>query len=109
MPTCYGLDGLNFIRRRQPVKFGSSSKCHVQLLGEGISPEHALLSPTGTGRERQVEMESLDPANSVRINGEEVIVRTLRDGDRIQIGKYEITYTNPLFVADEWFERGRFV
>lgn len=76
---------------KRPMVIGSDPKSQIFLSGEGVLPRHAVLKPTGTG----VELTALDPSNPVKVNGYETSYQLLQDGDKIQIGDQEFTYTAP--------------
>lgn len=76
---------------KRPMVIGSDPKSQIFLSGEGVLPRHAVLKPTGTG----VELTALDPSNPVKVNGYETSYQLLQNGDKIQIGDQEFTYTAP--------------
>lgn len=76
---------------KRPMYIGSDPKSQIFLSGSGVLPRHAVLKPTGTG----VELTALDPSNPVKVNGYETSYQLLQDGDKIQIGDQEFTYTAP--------------
>lgn len=66
---------------------GRSSQCEVHVDLVGVSRQHAMLECTVEGRVQIVDLES---RNGTFVNGKPVSRKTLRDGDKIQIGNTTI-------------------
>ncbi len=82
------------------IVIGRSPECQVCLKDFGISRQHAKLvaEPIGV---RIVDMKS---KNGTQVNGVPVVEAPLKDGDRILLGKFQITFAKALegkIVLDE--------
>ena len=82
------------------IVIGRSPECQVCLKDFGISRQHAKLvaEPNGV---RIVDMKS---KNGTQVNGVPVVEAPLKDGDRILLGKFQITFAKALegkIVLDE--------
>ena len=75
------------------VVIGRSPECQVVLRDFGISRTHAriLVDDDGTCR-----IQDLKSKNGTQVNGSQVIEAPLRDGDRIQLGKIDLTFAKAL-------------
>jgi serine/threonine protein kinase len=63
---------------------GRSSECDIVLKAAEVSKRHCQVTVDG----KRVEIEDLDSANGVLVNGELVLRAALRDGDELDIGGY---------------------
>jgi hypothetical protein len=78
--------------RRTVTVLGRGSDVDVQLPDTGVSRRHGelLLQPTG-----QHIYRDLGSTNGSRVNGRKVHEATLRDGDRIEVGRSVLVYRHP--------------
>ena len=78
---------------RTVTVIGRGSDVDVQLPDTGVSRRHGelLLQPTG----RHVYRD-LGSTNGSRVNGRKVHEATLRDGDRIEVGRSVLVYSHPV-------------
>src|SRR5262245_49211267 len=74
------------------VVIGRSPECHVVLRDFGISRQHARLNVTEDG----VRIQDLKSKNGTQVNGVPVVEAPLKDGDRILLGKFELTFAKAL-------------
>jgi hypothetical protein len=85
------LSGKQFIAYKDEITIGSVPRCDIYLFRDTqVSDEHARLVRLG----RAYQIETLQEAHEVFINGESVQKRILRDGDLIRIGTTELEYRN---------------
>jgi len=78
--------------RRRPVVvdrflIGAGSNCQLQLGGEGMPFIHSLLQVEG----ETITLEALVPTPELLHNGKPVRSAQLKNGDRIEIGTFELT------------------
>jgi adenylate cyclase len=74
------------------VFIGRSPECQVVLKDFGISRQHAKVSVDDDG----VRIVDLRSKNGTQVNGVPVMEAPLRDGDRILLGKFQITFSKTL-------------
>ena len=74
------------------VFIGRSPECQVVLKDFGISRQHAKVSVDEDG----VRIVDLRSKNGTQVNGVPVMEAPLRDGDRILLGKFQITFSKSL-------------
>ncbi len=74
------------------VVLGRSPDCQVVLKDFGISRNHAKLVVDEDG----VRLVDLKSKNGTQVNGQPVIEALLRDGDRILLGKLQLTFSKAL-------------
>ncbi len=74
------------------VVIGRSPECQIVLRDFGISRMHAKVVVESSG----VRIFDLESKNGTQVNGVQVMDATLRDGDRILLGKFQITFTDAL-------------
>jgi adenylate cyclase len=74
------------------VVIGRSPDCHVVLRDFGISRQHAKIVVTDDG----VNIQDLKSKNGTQVNGVPVVEAPLKDGDRILLGKFQITFARSL-------------
>jgi hypothetical protein len=83
------VDGRRLLVAPRGSLIGRGRDCDIVLDDAGVSRRHAQLSPTPTGW----AIEDLGSTNGVRVNGEELrVARSLRPGDRIEIGSTKIVF-----------------
>ena len=75
------------------VVIGRSPECQIVLRDFGISRNHAKVFVGEDGSARIVDLKS---KNGTQVNGVPVVEAHLRDGDRITLGKFEITFGKAL-------------
>ena len=79
---------------KRTLTIGTAPRSPIPLQGEGVAAKHAQLRPIGSRKSPQVEIRSIDPANSpVSVNEIPVPSQILRNGDVIQIGDQRLTYS----------------
>src|SRR5512135_3472226 len=75
------------------VVIGRSPECQIVLRDFGISRTHAKVVVGEDGACRIVDLKS---KNGTQVNGVQVVEAPLRDGDRILLGKFELTFGKAL-------------
>src|SRR5688572_9220268 len=74
------------------VVIGRSPDCQVVLKDFGISRQHARLVVDDDG----VRIQDLKSKNGTSVNGTTVMEAVLQDGDRILLGKFQLTFGRSL-------------
>ena len=74
------------------VVIGRSPDCQVVLKDFGISRNHAKLIVDDEG----VRIQDLKSKNGTQINGVPIVEARLKDGDRILLGKFQISFAKSL-------------
>jgi adenylate cyclase len=74
------------------VVIGRSPECQVVLKDFGISRQHAKISVGEDG----VRIMDLKSKNGTQVNAVSVVEAPLRDGDRILLGKFQLTFSKTL-------------
>src|SRR5215468_8927935 len=69
------------------VLLGRSPDCHIVLKDFGISRQHARISVDDDG----VHITDPKSKNGTQVNGVAVVQAPLKDGDKILLGKYQLT------------------
>jgi len=75
------------------VIIGRSPECQIVLRDFGISRNHAKVVVNEVGEARILDLKS---KNGTQVNGVTVVEAPLRDGDRITLGKFELTFGKAL-------------
>jgi len=75
------------------VVIGRSPECQIVLGDYGISRNHAKVLVGEDGGARILDLKS---KNGTQVNGVQVVEAPLRDGDRILLGKFELTFSKAL-------------
>jgi adenylate cyclase len=75
------------------VVIGRSPECQIVLRDFGISRNHAKVVVGEDGAARIMDLKS---KNGTQVNGVQVVEAPLRDGDRILLGKFELTFAKAL-------------
>jgi hypothetical protein len=84
------LAGKQFILYRNPTVLGSSPRADIYLFkDEAIEPQHALIHNRG-GR---FEIEDMNSADGVYVNGLQIQRRILQPGDKIVLGKTQLEFS----------------
>ncbi len=88
---------------KRPVVFGSDPRSMVYVEGENVSAQHAVLQAVGSRNAPVYELRSHPKAQGAtfRVNGQETLMTTLNDGDKIEIGGQTFTFSNPLATPPE--------
>jgi adenylate cyclase len=74
------------------VVIGRSPDCQIVLRDFGISRNHAKVVADDNG----VRIMDLKSKNGTQVNGVPVVEAPLKDGDRIHLGKFQITFADAL-------------
>src|SRR4029453_512412 len=74
------------------VVIGRSPECQIVLKDFGISRNHAKVVVDEDG----VRIQDLKSKNGTQVNGQPVTEAPLKDGDRILLGKFQITFSKSL-------------
>jgi adenylate cyclase len=74
------------------VLIGRSPDCQIVLKDFGISRTHAKLIADEDG----VRIQDLKSKNGTQVNGVPVVEAPLKDGDRILLGKFQLTFSKTL-------------
>jgi diguanylate cyclase (GGDEF)-like protein len=85
------------------LTIGRSPNCTIQLDEDGVSRRHARLVK---GDRKDVRIVDLGSTNGTFVNGEYLGIKTLRDGDLIQIGSQAVLKFSWLSPIEESFQRG---
>ena len=72
---------------------GRSPDCQIVLRDFGISRNHAKVVVGESGEARIMDLKS---KNGTQVNGVQVVEAPLKDGDRILLGKFELTFGKAL-------------
>ncbi len=83
----------NFTFASGDVVIGRSPDCQIVLRDFGISRNHAKVVVSEAGEARIMDLKS---KNGTQVNGVPVVEAPLRDGDRILLGKFELTFAKAL-------------
>ena len=75
------------------VVIGRSPECQIVLRDFGISRNHAKIVVSESGAARIMDLKS---KNGTQVNGVQVVEAPLRDGDRVLLGKFELTFSKAL-------------
>src|SRR5712691_6893884 len=75
------------------VLIGRSPDCQIVLKDFGISRTHAKLT---VDEEGGVSIQDLKSKNGTQVNGVPVVEAPLKDGDRILLGKFQLTFSKTL-------------
>jgi len=75
------------------VVIGRSPECQIVLRDFGISRNHAKVV---VGENGDASILDLKSKNGTQVNGVQVVEAPLRDGDRILLGKFELTFGKAL-------------
>ena len=75
------------------VVIGRSPECQIVLRDFGISRNHAKVVVSESGDARIMDLKS---KNGTQVNGVQVVEAPLRDGDRVLLGKFELTFSKAL-------------
>jgi adenylate cyclase len=75
------------------VVIGRSPDCQIVLRDFGISRNHARVVVNESGEARIMDLKS---KNGTTVNGVQVVEAPLKDGDRITLGKFELTFGRAL-------------
>ncbi len=75
------------------VVIGRSPECQIVLRDFGISRTHAKVVVAEDGTARILDLKS---KNGTQVNGVPIVEAPLRDGDRILLGKFELTFAKAL-------------
>lgn len=70
---------------------GSRNRAHLHLLSSSVSRNHACVISTDNG----LYLRDLASRTGVLVNGRKVKEADLRDGDKIQVGSFKFTFTDP--------------
>ena len=84
---------LNFTFASGDVVIGRSPECQIVLRDFGISRNHAKVTVGETGDARIMDLKS---KNGTQVNGVPVVEAPLRDGDKILLGKFELTFAKAI-------------
>jgi adenylate cyclase len=74
------------------VTIGRSPECQIVLKDFGISRTHARITVDEDG----VRIADLKSKNGTQVNGVPVVEAPLKDGDKILLGKFQLTFTKTL-------------
>src|SRR5688572_20215320 len=74
------------------VVIGRSPECQVVLKDFGISRQHARIVVDEDG----VRIQDLKSKNGTQVNGVPVVEAPLKDGDRILLGKFQLSFSKTL-------------
>lgn len=67
---------------------GSMESADIRLESEEVAPIHAVLEFDGDS----AQLFDLGSATGVQVNGKKVVTRQVQEGDKIQIGPFELTF-----------------
>lgn len=93
-----GVDkGRAFLNVETPVTIGREEGNTVRLNDDRISRFHAKIQED----QGYVVLTDLDSTNGTRVNGENVQLRLLRTGDRIDLGRSTLVFGSPEEISDQ--------
>jgi adenylate cyclase len=75
------------------VVIGRSEGCQIVLRDYSISRTHARVA---VGEDGNARIQDLKSKNGTQVNGVPVVEAPLRDGDRITLGKFDLTFSKAL-------------
>lgn len=81
--------GLEIILKKRRTILGRNVTCDVCLDDSLVSEQHASITKTDDG----YLVEDLNSRHGLQLNGKEVHQKTLRNGDTIAIGNFELKFT----------------
>ena len=81
--------GLEISIKKQNTSLGSAVSCDICLDHGFVADEHAIIRKSNG----QYDIEDLNTRHGTSVNGEEVHKRTLKRGDRITIGTFELRFS----------------
>lgn len=87
---------------KSEVVIGRAASADLTLDEDGVSRKHAKLV---LGEDGSIELVDLESTNGTFVNGEPVAARTLKDGDKIQIGSVSILKFSYQDALDEALQR----
>ena len=103
LTTKKGSEEIEFRLFKDRIVIGSLPSSDVKLIGDGVSPIHAVLevsrpSQSGSGdsadiREVQVIAYDLASQAGLFINGEKAVTQVLTSGDQLSIGAFQLKYS----------------
>ncbi|MBI3892729.1 MAG: FHA domain-containing protein [Candidatus Wallbacteria bacterium] len=79
------------VRAEPGLLIGRGSKCGLKLGDNSVSSRHAQI----VGDAAHVFIKDLGSANGTWVNGARVLEKSLRNGDRIQLGLAELVFSGP--------------
>jgi pSer/pThr/pTyr-binding forkhead associated (FHA) protein len=81
--------GIKLPIEKQNIEFGRDEDCDVSLDDELVSQRHAVLEVVVTEDDNRVDyiLHDNNSTNHTFVNGEQIDLRHLKDGDVIRIGK----------------------
>src|SRR5271163_4727610 len=72
------------------LTIGSAADCSIQLLGEAVAPEHAVIRSLG----RTINI-ACRPGRRVLLNGASISASALKLGDKLEIGGHQLQLVEP--------------
>lgn len=81
--------GLEIALKKKRIILGRNVSCDICLDDSLVSEEHASITKTDDG----YVVEDLNSRHGLQLNGKEVHQKTLRNGDMIAIGNFELKFT----------------
>jgi pSer/pThr/pTyr-binding forkhead associated (FHA) protein len=81
--------GLEIALKKRRTILGRNVSCDVCLDDSLVSEEHVCITKTDDG----YVVEDLNSRHGLQLNGKEVHQKTLRNGDTIAIGNFELKFT----------------
>ena len=91
-----GRAGETFVAREAQTTIGRSPDCDIFLDDVTVSRKHAVIVAT---RRRASSIEDLGSLNGTFLNRKRIESAQLEDGDELQIGKYRLTFLEPLMAT----------
>jgi adenylate cyclase len=88
-----GENPLTYTFAAGEVVIGRSPECQIVLRDFGISRNHAKVVVAEDGTARILDLKS---KNGTQVNGVQIVEAPLRDGDKILLGKFELTFGKAL-------------
>ena len=86
------VDGQKIVLEKSTTRIGRSPAADICLEDASVSRRHAIILREGE-EVRVLDDRSL---NGVWVNGERVTTRVLADGDKLTIGRNELTFEAPV-------------
>jgi len=81
--------GLEIPIKKNRILLGKDTRCDICLDNSLVSDEHAVIRRT----EKGFVVEDLNSRNGIMVNGHEAHRSTIRSGDTISIGQFDLRFS----------------
>jgi pSer/pThr/pTyr-binding forkhead associated (FHA) protein len=83
------FNGLKIPLRKKEISLGRAISCDICLDHSFVSEKHAIITKSG----ENFLLEDLNTRHGTNVNGKEIHRKTLRKGDTIGIGNFELRFS----------------